>query len=207
MKLYEFPFSPNCRKVRAIAYELNIELEYERVNLVKRESRTPAFLAINPNGHVPVLVDGDLVLWESNAILDYLAHGSALAPTAKRERAEVDRWLFWQIAHLAPALRKVAYERIVKNILKQGEPDQARIAEGIEEFKQCSAVLDASLGNKEYVAGRLSIGDFALAASYSIAPSCGLDVTPYPRVNAWLDRVLSRESMKRTLADAQASLR
>jgi glutathione S-transferase len=207
MKLYDFPFSPNCRKVRAIAYELGIELEYERVNLVKRETRTPDFLAMNPNGHVPVLVDGDFVLWESNAILAYLAHGSALVPTGKRERADVDRWLLWQIAHLSPAIRTVAFERIVKNLTKQGEPSPERIAEGTEAFKQCSAVLDASLGSKEYVAGRLSIADFAIAASYSLAPSCGLDVTPYPRVNAWLGRILARDSMRRTLADAQASLR
>jgi glutathione S-transferase len=209
MKLYDFPFSPNCRKVRAVAYELGVELSYERVDLLKRESRTPAFLGINPNGRVPVLVDGDFVLWESNAIVTYLAskHPSPLLPSGARERADVDRWLAWQLAHLAPATRKVAFEVVVKKVRKQGEPDPARIAEGTAEFNEHSAALEASLGTKEYLAGRLSVADFGLAAHYSLAPMCGLDIAPYPRVNAWLERVLSRDSMKRALADAHASMR
>jgi glutathione S-transferase len=210
MKLYDFPFSPNSRKVRAVAYELGVELDHVFVNLVKGESRTPAFLAKNPNGRAPVLEDGDLVLWESNAIIAYLATkngASSLVPTDPRARAEVDRWLCWQLAHLGPAVRKVAFERIVKKLTGKGEPDQAVIDAGIEEFAECSAILEASLDRKEYVAGRLSIADFALASHYSIASTCGLDVTPYPRVNAWLGRILARDSMKRALADAQRSMR
>jgi len=208
MKLYDFPFSPFCRPVRAVAYELGIELEYVYVNAFKKETRTPSFLAINPNGHIPVLVDGDFVLWESCAILTYLAakDRSPLLPTNLRERADVERWLAWHVAHLAPPIRKVAREYVIQNVLKRGEANGEKIAEGTADFQTYSAVLDASLGTKEYVAGRLSIADFALASSYSLAPSSGLDVTPFPRVNAWLDRVLARDSMKRTLADVQASL-
>ena len=72
MKLYDFAFSTNCRKVRALAYELGIPLEFVSVDLPKGAQRTPAFLAVNPNGRVPVLVDGDLRLTESQAILAYL---------------------------------------------------------------------------------------------------------------------------------------
>jgi glutathione S-transferase len=208
MKLYDFAFSPNCRKVRALAYELRLELEHVSVDLIQGEQRAPGFLAKNPNGRVPVLEDGDLVLWESNAILAYLAakHGAgSLLPTEPRERAEVDRWLSWQVAHLSPSVSKVAFERIVKRLTGQGAPDQAAIDAGTSDFAKLTTVLDASLGEKEYVAGRLSIADFALAAHYSLAAPCGLDVTPHRRVNAWLGRVLARESMKRALADAQAS--
>src|SRR5262249_44646614 len=73
VKLYHFPSSPNCLKVRAVAYELGLELELATVNIFRGESRSPAFEALNPNGLVPVLIDGDFVLWESNAILTYLA--------------------------------------------------------------------------------------------------------------------------------------
>ncbi len=206
MKLYDFPFSPNCRKVRAVAYELGIDLELVPINLLKGESRTPQFLAKNANGKVPVLEDGDLVLWESIAIMRYLVakkSGSTLIPSTIREQAEVDRWLAWQIAHLSPAMSKVAFERIVKKLTGQGTPDQALIDAGTAEFHRLSAILDAALEGKEYLAGRLSIADFALAAHYSLASMSGLDITPYARVSAWLARILARDSMKRVTAEAQ----
>jgi glutathione S-transferase len=208
MKLYDFPASPNCRKVRAIAYELGIDLELAPVNILKGESRAPAFLAKNPNGKVPVLEDGDFVLWESIAIMRYLVgkKGGAqgLIPTSAREQADVDRWLAWQLAHLSPAMSKVAFERIVKKLTGQGTPDQALIDAGTSEFNRLSTILDGWLENKEYVAGRLSIADFALASHYSIAPAAGLDLAPHKRVGGWLERMLSRVSMRRVLAEAQA---
>ena len=205
MKLYDFPFSPNCRKVRAVAYELGIALDHVHVDLLREEQRTPAFLARNPNGRVPVLEDGDFILWESTAIQRYLAAGTSLVPSDRRAAAEVDRWLAWQVAHMAPALRKVAFERIVKPASRRGAPDQAQIDAGIAEVAEVSAVLDRELGGREYVAGRLSIADFALAAHYSLAPACGIDLTGFERLEAWLARVLARDSMKRALADAQAA--
>lgn len=205
MKLYDFPFSPNCRKVRAVAYELGIALDHVYVDLLRDEQRGPAFLARNPNGRVPVLEDGDFVLWESTAIQRYLAAGTGLVPTDRRAAAEVDRWLAWQVAHLAPALRKVAFERIVKPASRRGAPDQAQIDAGTAEVAEVSAVLDRELGTEDFVAGRLSIADFALAAHYSLAPACGIDLTRFERLEAWLARMLARDSMKRALADAQAA--
>jgi len=209
MKLYDFAFSPNCRKVRAVAYELGVALESVHVDLLKGGSRTAAFLAVNPNGRVPVLVDDDFVLWESTAILRYLSakKGGALVPTSQRGQAEVDRWLAWQLAHLGPAMSKVAFERIVKKLTGQGAPDEAAVAVGSAEFAKLTALLEAALQSRDYLAGPLSLADFALAAHYSLASTCGLDITPYPRVHAWLDRVLARDSMKRALADAQAVMR
>jgi glutathione S-transferase len=95
MKLYQFPFSPNCQKVVALAHEVGTPLELATVDLFKGEARTPAMLAKNPNGKLPILEDGDFVLWESRAMLAYLAAKAGradLAPTTPRERAEVDRW-------------------------------------------------------------------------------------------------------------------
>lgn len=209
MRLHDFAFSPNCRKVRALAYELGIQLEFVPVDLPRGAHRTPAFLAINPNGRVPVLVDGELVLWESNAILRYLAGkaGSALVPTDPRAVAEVDRWLSWQLAHLGPAMSKVAFERIVKKVTRQGAPDEAAIAAGTAEFAKLTTILDGALAGREYLAGALSIADFALASHFSLSATAGLELGPYRHVNAWLSRVLARDSMRRALADAQAAMR
>jgi glutathione S-transferase len=202
MQLYEFPFSPNCRKVRAVVYELGIPVEHVNVDLLHGKSRVPEFLALNPNGKVPVLVDGDLVLWESTAIMRYLARGSALVPTAPKIAAEVDRWVAWQLAHLGPAMSKVAFEKVVKPVLGLGPADEARVAEGTTEFHAATAILDSALADKEYVAGPLTIADFALAAHYSLAGGCGLDLAKHPRVAAWLARVSERDSMRRVLQEA-----
>lgn len=209
MKLYDFAFSPSSRKVRAVAYELDVPFEHVHVDLVRGASRTPDFLALNPMGRVPVLADGDFVLWESTAIMRYLStkRGGALVPADARAQADMDRWMAWQLAHLGPAMSKVAFERIVKKLTGQGTPDEAAIAAGTHEFAEMTAVLEAALERREHVAGALSLADFALASHYSIAALCGLDVTPFPRVGAWLARVLARDSMRRALSDAHATTR
>ncbi len=203
MKLYEFPFSSNCRKVRAVAEELGISLEYVRVDLPSGRSRTPAFLSRNPNGRVPVLEDGDFVLWESTAIIRFLASGSRLLPAEPRAVAEVDRWISWQLAHLSPVLSRVGFEKIVKRLTGRGDPDPAVVAAGSAEFESLTAILDASLAGREYVAGPLTLADFALAAHYSLAPACGLDVSRHGRVASWLERMFARPSMRRALAEAE----
>lgn len=209
MKLYDFAFSPNCRKVRAVAYELGAELETIHVDLVKGEQRGPAFLGLNPNGRVPVLVDDDLVLWESTAIMRYLSakSGGKLVPVAARDQAEMDRWLAWQLAHLGPAMSKVAFERVVKKLTGQGAPDEAAIAAGAADFAALTAVLDAALEGRDHLAGALSLADFALASHYSLAAMCGLDLTPYPRARRWLERLVARDSLRRALAEAHALMR
>jgi|SRR5579859_1132234 len=206
MKIYDFPLSPNCRKVRAIVYELGRPAEFRGVDLFKGEQRAPQVLALNPNTKVPILVDGDFVLWESNAICAYLAQGTPLLPTVPRARAEVDRWCSWELAHLGPAIRKVAFERLVKPLTGRGQPDARVVDEGVAEYTRFASVLDASLGDREHLAGSLSIADFVLASMFSIGATVGLETAPHPRVNAWLARILGRPSMKRALADAQASM-
>ena len=119
MKLYQFSLSPNCQKVVALAHEVGLRLDLVDVELFQGGAKTPAMLAKNPNGKVPILEDGDFLLWESNAMLSYLAtkaNRTDLAPTAPQARADVERWMSWGLAHFAPAIRKVAFERIVKKL-------------------------------------------------------------------------------------------
>lgn len=206
MKLYQVPVSPNCQKVVALAYEVGVPLTLVPIEVFKGGSRTPEMLAKNPNGRLPILEDGDFVLWESNAILSYIAAVAGrddLAPSTARERAEVERWTFWQAAHFGPAIRKVAFERIVKKLAGLGAPDEALIKAGSEEFATNASVLEQCLGSREYVCGRLSIADFALAPYAAVTESCGLDLSAYPRSKAWLTRMTARDSMKKTLLSAR----
>lgn len=208
MKLYSFALSPNCQKIAALAAEVGLALEVEAIDLFRGEAKTPAMRAKNPNAKLPILEDGDFVLWESRAMLPYLAAKADrvdLAPTTPRERAEVDRWTSWSGAHFAPAIRKVAFERIVKKLAGLGAPDEAMVAAGIAEFATVAAVLEESLGTKEYVCSRLTIADFDMVPYAALTESCGLDLRPFPRVKAWLDRMLARESVRQTLAAARGA--
>jgi glutathione S-transferase len=208
MKLYQIPLSPNCQKVIALAHEVGEPLELAAVEIFKGGARTPAMLAKNPNGKLPILEDGDFVLWESTAMLAYIAAKAGradLAPTTPRERAEVDRWTSWQGAHFGPAIRKVAFERIVKKLAGLGAPDEAAVKVGMEEFATTASVLEQSLGTKEYVCGRLTIADFALAPYAALTASCGLDLGAYPKASAWLGRMLARDSMNKTMAAARGA--
>lgn len=206
MKLYQFPLSPNCQKVVAVAHEAKVPLTLVNLDVFKGAAKSPEMLAKNPNGRVPVLEDGDFVLWESNAMLGYVA-GKAdrtdLAPTAPRDRADVDRWLAWSNAHFAPAVRKVAFERIVKKLAGLGPADEALVRAGTEEFAVVAAVLDRCLAGREYLTGRLTIADFASVTYAALCDSAGLDLAPYPNARAWLSRMLSRDSLQKTLQAAR----
>jgi len=209
LKLYHFPSSINCLKVRAVAYELDVRLELVTVNILRRETDAPFFRALNPNGLVPVLVVGDFVLWESNAIITYLAttHPTpSLLSMDACERADVDRWLYWQSAHLGPALSRIAFEGFVKPMTGCGATDASAVAIARCDFARHCGVLEASLIRHDYVATQLSVADFALACVLITCPMVGLDLRAFPKTGAWLERMLGRESLQRALAEAHTSI-
>ena len=157
MKLYGFPPSPNTWKVRAVAAHLGIPLEFEFVDLMQGASHTPAYLALNPTGRTPVLVDGDLKLWESNAIMQYVASQkpNALWPNDARARADIGRWQCWQLAHWgAEGCEPLIFERLVKKFLNMGPPDAAAVAKGTESFNKEARVLDAHLPSNRSWSGK-----------------------------------------------------
>lgn len=206
VKLYQSPLSPNCQRVVALAHELEMPLTIVNVDVFAGAAKSPQMLAKNPNGLVPILEDGDLVLWESTAMLGYLASKAGrvdLAPTAPRERAEVDRWLAWSIAHFGPAVRKVAFERIVKKLAGLGAPDEVAIAAGTRDFTAFATVLDRSLEGKAHLCGELTIADFGCGPYAALCETSGPSLAPYPNLRRWLGRMLERESMQRTLRAAR----
>jgi len=193
MKLYGFPASPNTWKVRALASYLKTPLEFELVDLTKGAQRSPAYLAINPTGRTPTLVDGDFRLWESNAILQYLAAKSAspLWPSDVQARADVSRWQFWQLAHWgAEACQPITFQRLVKKFLNLGPPDEMVLANATECFNKEAAMLDAHLAKQKYLVGNaLTVADFAVAAPLFYAKQAEMPLGAYGNLRGWFERV------------------
>lgn len=189
IKLHVFPPSPRAFKVLALAEHMGLAYERCIVDLTKGDQDRPEFLALNPNGRMPVLEDDGFVLWESNAILQYLAAktpGSGLLPADTRGRADVTRWQCWDLAHWDPACAILIYERLVKKLLGIGDPDPAEIAKGEERFHRVATVLDGHLKGRRYVAGEtLTVADFSIGAPLNLAQPAGLPVDGYAQIRRW----------------------
>lgn len=195
MKLYSGKRSPNARKVRLLAAELGLPLDIVSPDFTKGELRSPEFLALNPNGKIPVLVDDGFVLWESCAILRYLADKRPernLVPTDLQRRAVVDQWLFWWAAQCEPPLLRLVFERLVKPFLKLGAGDEKLIAAAESDLARYLPILDKQLEGKDHIAGDLSIADFAVAPWFESASSVGVTIDQYPNIARWYASLQSR---------------
>ena len=209
MKLYNANFSPNTLRVRAVAHELGIALVLIEVDLRAGDHRAEAFLAINPNGKVPALVDGDFTLWESRAITGYLASQkpeAGLYPSDPKTRATIDQWLYWQAIHLGPAMQKVAFEKFAKQKFGMGEPDQAIIDAEMKNVDQFLQVLESSLSGKDWIAGQLSIADFALASTFMFRAPSDISLADYPNVARWIDQMEARDAWQTSVAPLMAMM-
>jgi glutathione S-transferase len=204
MRLYFNPLSACARRVRMTIVALGIadRIELVNVELGAGEQRKPDFLRRNPNGRVPVLEDDGFVLWESHAIMQYLAEGQpgqTLYPSERRARADVNRWLFWNANHFAPAVSILNWERMVKRFLGAGEPDPVEVARGEKLFSQFAGVLDAHLAGKEWIAeGRLTLADLAISSQLMSIVPAKLPVSELPHLQAWFERVRALEAWKKT---------
>ena len=133
MKLHVAPPSPRAFKVLAVARHLELDFELCPVDLLNGAHLQPEFAALNPNKKMPVLEDDGFVLWESNAITQYLASkkpGGGLLPSDPRGRADVSRWQFWESAHWDPACATLIFERLLKKVFGQGDPAPSQVAKG-----------------------------------------------------------------------------
>lgn len=209
MKLYGFTPSPNTWKVRAVAAHLGVALDYEYVDLLKGASHTPAYLAINPTGRTPALVDGDFKLWESEAIMQYIASRkpNALFPDDARTRADIMRWQSWQLAHWGKeGCDPLIFNRLVKKLLNLGPPDETAVAKGTEAFHKEAKILDAQLAKGPYLVGKeLTLADFAVAAPLFYIQQGGLPVEPYAKLRDWFGRVSALPAWKDTAPQAPAA--
>lgn len=210
MKLYNANLSPNALRVRAVANELGMELETVDLDFTKGEHKAASYLVLNPNGKVPTLVDGDVVLWESRAIVAYLAGlkpDSGLVPAVPRQHAVVDQWCYWDAVHLSPNMQRVVFERFVKKLFGRGEPDDSVIQGQLAEVAALVPILDANLAGREWVAGRLSIADFTLASTFVYRRQGRISLDAAPNVVAWLDRIEQRPSWQAAVRPLQEMLK
>jgi glutathione S-transferase len=181
----------NPRKACAVARYLNSPVEFVRVDLAKGQQRTPEFLALNPNGKVPVLRDGDFVLWESNAIMCELARRakSDLWPNDERQ-IEVLRWLSFDARHFTHYSGALYFEYVIKPWAGIGEVDEAKVAEALKGFKTSAAVVDGHLQSRNFLLGeQLSVADFALSAAFPYAEVAKLPLAEFPAIQRWHARL------------------
>jgi glutathione S-transferase len=203
--LYVFPPSPRAFKVMVIANHLGLETKVRFLDLIRGEQKTPEYAALNPNMRMPTLQDGNYVLWESNAIAQYLAGlkpGSGLLPGDERARLDVTRWQFWDVAHWDPACAVFLFENVAKPaVFKSGEPDPAALAKGAESFERAAKVLDGQLKGRKFIIGEeLTVADFCLGAPLNYAEMARLPIEPYREIKRWYASLRALPAWQKTLA-------
>jgi glutathione S-transferase len=188
LRLYDFADSGNGYKARLLLAQLGLAYELVPVDILKGESRTPEFLARNPNGRIPVLeLDDGTCLAESNAILCYLADGTPYLPGERLARAQVLQWLFFEQYSHEP---NIATPRYWLRHLEMTPERQVRLVEKQKLGRDALAVMERHLDGRDwFAAGRYTVADIALYAYTHVADQGGFDLAPYPRVRAWLGRV------------------
>jgi glutathione S-transferase len=208
MKLHVFPPSPRALKVRALVRHLDLDVEEVLVDLFKGGQQQPAYAALNPNKRMPVLEDGDFVLWESNAILQYLAAkepAGGLWPSDIRGQADVARWLNWEAAHWTPACTPFAFERVMKKLAGLGEPNPAEIARGEQLFHPLAAVLNGHLRGRKWLLGSdLTIADFGVATGLAFMDAAQLPVEKYDEMVRWYHAFRALPGWQKALVPPQA---
>ena len=202
IKLYTHPMSSNARRAVMTAHLLGIPFESVVIDLAKGEQKKPEYLAQNPNGRVPLMVDGDVVLWESLAIMTYLAEktaGQTLYPTELVARAQVNKWLFWSAAHWGPAAAQLNYENMLKKMFGQGEPDAYTVKRAEALFQDFAGTLDAELGRRRFIAGEtLTLADVAIAPTLMYSDMAKLPIAGRDHLARWFGEMRELDAWKKT---------
>ncbi len=188
LRLYQSQPSGNCYKARLLMAQLGIEFETVEVNIFRGESRTPEFLAKNPNGRVPLLeMEDGQCLAESNAMLFYLSEGTEYFPSDRLERARVMQWLFFEQYSHEPY---IATSRYWITLLGKADEYRESLNQRREPGYAALGVMERHLTHNFFFVGdRYTIADIALFAYTHVAPEGGFDLTPFPKICAWLERV------------------
>jgi glutathione S-transferase len=199
MKLYSVQASNNCRRVNATAQHLGVELEV--IEQPMSELKASPYLALNPNGKVPTLVDGDLTLWESRAIMQYVASKkpSAFWPNDDKRRADIARWQFWEASHLSRGVGAYAFEKLFKKMFMKQDADPVALAQAEKDWHVGAPILNGQLEGKKFILGdELTLADFSVAACFSYADASGLPMNDYPHIKSWLARMDEIPAWKNT---------
>jgi len=187
--LYSMRRSGNCYKVRLALEQLGVDYNLTEIDILKGETHTPEFLAMNPSGHVPLLeVAPGRYLAESNAILWFIAGGTPLAPEDRIDRADALQWMFFEQHSLEPNLGAAWFWL---TLVKGGrELQQHALEDWMEEGNRALGVMEKHLmRNDFFAAGRYTIADIALYAYTHVAHQCDYDLAAFPAIRDWLVRV------------------
>ena len=205
MKLFEFAPTRSIR-VRWTLQELGVEFESVTVNMIAGEHRGPEFLKINPAGKLPVLVDGDLVLTESVAIVLYLAEkypAKGLVPTGLAQRAELYRWLLFAATELEQPLWRIARHT---SLYPEDRRLPADVALAREDFEPMAWVLEEHMNHRQFVVGEsVTVGDFVLAYTLDMASVVSL-LEGFPNLQQYVARMYARPHAPLRIAEAFASI-
>lgn len=188
LRLYDFLPSGNGYKIRLLLTQLGMPFEWVEVNITKNETRTPEFLSKNPNGKIPLLeIEPGKYLSESNAILVYLSEGTEFLPYDRYLRAQVLQWLFFEQYSHEPF---IATSRYWISILGKAEEYREAIEQKREPGYAALKLMENHLKSHIFlVADRYTIADIALFAYTHVADEGGFDLTLFPSIQAWIERV------------------
>jgi glutathione S-transferase len=192
VRLHDFLASGNGYKCRLVLHHLAIPFERIEVDILRGQSRTEAFGRLNPEQRIPVLeLEDGTTLPESNAILCYLADGTPWLPAERMARAQVLRWLFWEQYSHEPNLATV------RHWMLHPSPDEERprlLPRKREQGVRAIGVMESHLAGRAWmVGGGPTVADLALYAYTHVAPEGGFDLSPYPAIGAWLERVAAQD--------------
>ena len=210
MKLYVFPPSARVLAIVALKNHLALDCELIPIDLRRGGHLAPEYLALNPNRKIPALEDGEFVLWESNAILFYMAAKrpeSGLWPSDLRGQADVLRWLAWESAHWdAESVGMVSFEKSSKLVLGLGAPDPAFVARGEQNFVRFAAVLDGHLTGRTWLQGdQLTIADFSVGALVPTATRLGLPLERFLEIQRWYEGLAALPGWRDAVAARDAA--
>lgn len=198
MKLHALPGSLNSRKLLALIHHLDLPVEIDAMSV--DQLRSDDYAAINPNRLAPTLVDGDFILWESNAIGVYLAHDTAMFPTGLRPRADALRWLYWEAVHYNKALGTIFFETVVRPQFGWGEANQPLVDEALAQVARFLPVLDSHLADRPFMLGdRLSFVDFAVASAEPYRDRMPVDFNRFRYVQRFYDGIARLPAWQKAL--------
>lgn len=191
LTVHGYSASGNCHKVRLLLEQLGRPYQWREVDSPNGATRTPGYLAKNPNGKVPMLERADgRILTESNAILCWLAEGSAYLPTDAWQRAQAMSWLFFEQYSHEPY---VAVARFIRGWTPPGSPRRADLPRLIERGEQALAVMERHLREADWFTGEAyGIADIALFAYTAVAADGGIELSSYPAIGRWLQALRAR---------------
>lgn len=204
IELYFWP-TPNGLKISIALEEMELPYVLKPVAIGKGEQFKPDFMAISPNNRMPAIIDPDgpsgapISVFESGAILQYLGRKTGkFYPADERKRVEVDEWLFWQMAGVGPMFGQASHFRnYAPNLVDVPEKIAYGAARYNNEVNRLLGVLERRLDGREFLAGEYSIADIASYPWVKIAGVFNQDMSNFPRVQAWIDRIAARPAAQK----------